>query len=140
MITAKAIATVVAMVLVGSVLHRALAMRLLAFDGPKSETRPIPEPDLFLLGLLPGLALIGTIDTYLAMFHLFRADVTALLGAGVLIWRRHDTMAILRVLAGFAAEVWLALRRADVVVLAAFFSWDLDRRSLLPRADPGRNH
>ena len=56
MITAKAIATVVAMVLVGFVLRRALAMRLLVLDNPQSESRPIPEPDLFLLGLLPGLA------------------------------------------------------------------------------------
>jgi hypothetical protein len=122
MITAKAIATVVAMVLVGSVLHRALAMRLLAFDGRRSTVPPIPERDLFLLGLLPGIALVGAIDTYLALFHLFRADVTAALGAGLLIWRRRDTMAIFQVLAGFVAELWFALRRIDAIALVAVWS------------------
>jgi hypothetical protein len=122
MITAKAIATVAAMIFVGSVLHRALAMRLFAFDGKPSTARPIPESDLLLLGILPGLALIGAADTYLALCHLFRADVTAGLAAAVLIWRRHDTLAVLGALAGFVVGFGRAVRNADVIVLWAVWS------------------
>jgi len=54
-IAARAIATVAATVLAGSVSHLALVMRLPTFDNPQSEARPIAEPELFRLGSSPGV-------------------------------------------------------------------------------------
>jgi hypothetical protein len=120
MITAEAILTLLAMLLAGSVLHRALAVRLLAINGIKIGLTGNPsEVDILILGILPALALIGTIDTYLALFHLLRADVTLALFVLLVLWRRRDTLATLGALQTLAVGGWWALKRLDVVTLTA---------------------
>lgn len=70
--------TVLAMVLTGLALFRRLAPVLLG--GRHNE---LSETDLMLLGILPGLALVGTLATYLAVLHLLRVGVVLFLAAVV---------------------------------------------------------
>jgi len=94
-ITAESIFIVLAYLFVGSVLHRAMAARLLSFDGVAIAAEGGPsERDLLFLGLGPALVLVGAIGTYLALFHVFRADVMFAVAAAAVLWRRRDAAAI----------------------------------------------
>ena len=120
MITAGAVATIIAYLFAGSVLHRAAAARLLRLDGVKIGAGPgISDRDILFLGLLPALAIIGTIGTYLGLFHVLRADTTILLIAVTLLLLWRDTMATLRALGSLAADGWRALRSLDLLTLGA---------------------
>jgi hypothetical protein len=120
MVTAEAILTLLLMLFAGAVLHRALAARLLATNGIKIGSTGGPsELDVLFLGILPALVLIGTIDTYLALFHLLRADVTLAVFVLLVLWRWRDAFATLGALVTLAVDGWRASKRLDVVTLAA---------------------
>ena len=120
MTTAEAIVAVVLLLAAGSVLHRALAARLLLIDEIKLGVDGSPkERDILFLGLLPALALIGTIGTCLAMVHLFRADVTVAVLLVLVLSRRRDAMATLGAVRALVADGWRAVCRFQLVTLAA---------------------
>src|SRR5437016_620217 len=97
MVTAGAIASqVLFMLFPGLVLHRALAVRMLALDKAASPAGEIPESDLVVYGLIPGLVIANTIGTVLALFGLFRALVFVAVMVAVVVWRWRDAVATLR--------------------------------------------
>ena len=125
MITAEAFGIVLLLLLAGSALHRALAVALLRINGvPVKPDGAVTERELFFLGMLPALALVGTIGIYLALLGLFRADVNAFLLLVAMAWRRRDLVATLRTLGELLRDGWHALRDLRLLTLlsiAAFF-------------------
>ena len=120
MITAESIFIVLAYLFVGSVLHRAMAARLLSFDGVAIAAEGGPsERDLLFLGLGPALVLVGAIGTYLALFHVFRADVMFAVAAAAVLWRRRDAAATGAAVWSLIADGGKALRQFDIVTLGA---------------------
>jgi hypothetical protein len=119
-ITAESILVVLAYLFVGSVLHRAMAARLLRFDGLAIATQGGPsERDLLFLGLGPALVLVGVIGTYLALFHLFRADVMIAVLVVAVLWRRRDAAATAGAVWSLIAGGGKALRQFDILTLGA---------------------
>jgi hypothetical protein len=124
LITTAAVATqVIVVVFPGLVLHRALAMWVLALDKPANPDGEIREADLVVYGLLPGLAIVNEIDTILALLKLFRLEVYLAVVAAAVIWRRQDTAATLRGVRDLGVAIWQSLVRGElmtVVVIAIF--------------------
>ena len=108
MILAVAIVAVLVMVAAGLVLFHRLAHFLL------KDQEPIAERELLLLGILPGLALVGLLVTLLGIVHLFRDWVLLLAAAAIfgLLWR--DTKA-----------VTAAIRDGLITIIASAHSGDL---------------
>jgi dolichyl-phosphate-mannose-protein mannosyltransferase len=119
MITAASIATMAGYWFVGAVLYRALMVQFWNLDEASRGAPAISDRNLLLRSVLPAIAIVGTIGTYLALFRLFRADVLTALGAALLVWRRHDAMCVAKALATLAADIWGALRRGNLLALAA---------------------
>jgi hypothetical protein len=108
-------------VFVGGVLYRALAIWLLRFDGKQAEFAQ--DRDLLLRSVLPGLCIVGTAGTYLALFKLLRAEVIIVFAAAVVILRRHDAFALLRAGQDLCAEGWHKLYKGNVwpaIAIGAF--------------------
>lgn len=101
---ASALAVLV-MVLTGLALFHRLAPRLLAGRGNE-----VSETDLIMLGVLPGLALVGMLATYLAVLHLLRVGVVIFLALAILYVCRREVYGILAHL-GRQARGWLAQAR-----------------------------
>jgi hypothetical protein len=119
MATMAASAIVLVLAFVGATLHRALARGILDCD---RAAAPIVESDLLLLGVLPGLAILGVLGTGLAIVGWLRADTFAgiLLALMIICWR--DTMATAMGVAGLArASVRgsLAIAAGGAVVVTA---------------------
>ena len=124
MVTAEAILTVVLLLFAGSVLHRALANFLLSFDGVKIGAGRWPsERDIFFVGLLPALVIVGTVDTCLGLFHIFRADVVVAVFSALVLWRRRDAIASLQVLKSLFADLWWAVCSFEFLTLAAVIAF-----------------
>jgi hypothetical protein len=119
MITAAAIITqLLLMVFPGLVLHRALALRFLSLDA-KPLSSAIDEVDLLAYGLLPGLAIVNTIGTVLAVFGVFRTWVYVTVIIAALLWRRRDAVATLGAMGQFVGRCAQCLRRGDLLVIVA---------------------
>lgn len=117
MILAKACATVTWLLFIGSILHHAMAVRLLRADRRRTITDPSAR-DLLFLGLLPGLTIVGALGTFLALVGLLRAEAMLVLSAGVIVFLRQDAWAIVRAIAGLLTDGWDALRRLDLIAIA----------------------
>jgi hypothetical protein len=119
-ITLTALATqLLFIVFPGLVLHHALAVRLLALDQAKSPEAEISNRDLVVYGLLPGLVIVNTLGTLLALFGLFRTEVFATVVAAAVIWRWRDATATLLALAHQGRAMWRSLARGELMVLLA---------------------
>ena len=92
MTLAVATLAVLVMVAAGLVLFHRLAHFLL------KDQEPLAERELLLLGILPGLALVGLLVTLLGLVHLFRGWVLLLAAAAIfgLLWR--DTKSVIAAL------------------------------------------
>jgi hypothetical protein len=90
-----AILVVLAMVFAGLTLHRALAIRLLAVDRDGADVPGPSERDLLLWGILLGIAIVGTIGLYLALFEIVAAWSLAIVCVAAVLWRRRDAEAML---------------------------------------------
>jgi hypothetical protein len=120
MTIAQAIATQLLLVIFpGLVLHRSIAGRLLNLDKANAPAAEIPETDLVIYGLLPGLAIASTIGTILALFGLFRMELFAAVMVGAVIWRRREAIVTLVALAGNAKAIWRSLARGELMTLVA---------------------
>lgn len=113
MILAVATLSVLAMLATGLVLFRRLARLLLADD----ET--VAESELILLGLLPGLALVGLLVTLLALLHLFQLWALAAAMAAIFVLLRRDAGAVLSGLRDGLRTIIEAARRGDLFPLLA---------------------
>jgi hypothetical protein len=118
MIAAASLATVFGYWFVGTVLFRALVLRLCALDEAAGQPAP-SERDLLLRSALPAFAIVGTIGTALALLRLFRGDVTLGVGAALLVWRRRDAACVAVALAALATDLWRAIRRGNLVASVA---------------------
>jgi hypothetical protein len=119
-VTLTAVLTALALLFAGSVLHMALARHLLAFDEVRiGAIGEVSERDLLFFGFLPAFALVGTIGTYLALFRVFRPDITAAVLTAALLWRWRDTMATARAVRDLVTDGWSALRHFRIVAIAA---------------------
>ena len=78
MIVAAALAIALAYLFVGLVLHRGARRTTVRLTVRRIGGRRTPRTRRLVLGILPAIALIGSIGTYLALFDLFRADITSL--------------------------------------------------------------
>lgn len=94
----------------GLVLHRAIASRLLSRDEASDGLGQVEPGDLALLGVVPGLALVGTIGTVLAIFGLFNTPVFLLTMAAVVVWRIRDAHATVLDLRDLLARCWRPLK------------------------------
>jgi hypothetical protein len=120
MATFEAIATqLLFIVFPGLVIHRALAVRLLALDQAKGVEGEVREQDLLVFGLLPALAIGSEIGTVLALLGLFRTTVFVGVTAAVVIWRWRDAAATLVAIAGQGRAIWRSLAGGDLMVLVA---------------------
>src|SRR4051812_29953008 len=89
----------------GVVLHRALARQILKRDAGGSTG--MDEGDLLGFGLLPGLALAGTVGTILAVFQIFYlwSYLTVVTLILVIFWRDAvATLAAIKTIAGRAIK------------------------------------
>ncbi len=77
------------------------------------------DRDLLLRSILPALAIIGTIGTFLALIRAFRPEIIVALGATLLIWRRHDAICIGTAISTLAVDVGRAIVRRNLLALAA---------------------
>jgi len=114
MITAAAALAVLVMTLTGLALFRRLSRYLCAPGDLPAES------DLLLIGVLPGLAIVGGVAAVLAALHLFRLSVIAPLTLVALIALRRDLFALT---AGFGQAVATAvalLRRGNLFPVLAF--------------------
>jgi len=107
-------ALVLAMLAVGLVLFHALARSL----SPAPLAAP-SGPDLLLIGLLPGLALLAILITLLSLLHLVWAWVMACLAAVLLIGLRKDTAAVAGAVADSARTIGQAARQGNLFPLGA---------------------
>jgi hypothetical protein len=94
--------TALLMVVTGWAMFRRLARFLLA--GRHGE---LSEIDLVLIGILPGLALVGTVSTYLALFHLLRFGVVLTAMIAILYVARREIYAMLVAVCG-CVKSWFA--------------------------------
>ena len=92
--------TVLLMVATGWAMFRRLARFLLA--GRHAE---LSEIDLVLVGILPGLALVGTLATYLALFHLLRFGFVLTVVIAILYVARREIYGML-VAVCFCVKGW----------------------------------
>jgi len=101
----------------GLVLHRALARQILKSDAGGSAA--IDEGDLLGFGLLPGLALAGTVGTILAIFQIFY--LWSYLAAVILIVVafRRDAMATLAAIKAVAARSLKSLMQGNLMIVVA---------------------
>ncbi|ANL65496.1 hypothetical protein AMC82_CH01832 [Rhizobium phaseoli] len=82
---------VVAVLLFGLTLHRALVLRLNC-----GVNSPVHDgTDLLLSGVLPGLALVGGLATGLGAIHLLRVEIVLPVAAFLMIWRWNDLLGVL---------------------------------------------
>ncbi|MBX4993148.1 hypothetical protein ABID08_002332 [Rhizobium binae] len=82
---------VVAILLFGLTLHRALVLRLNRGVNP-----PVHDgTDLLLSGVLPGLALVGGLATVFGAIHLLRVEIVLPVVAILMVWRRNDLLGVL---------------------------------------------
>jgi hypothetical protein len=119
MILAPVALAVLAMTATGLVLFH----RLVVWLTPPQQ-RP-PRRDLLLLGLLPGLALVGLGLTLLALLHLLYGWVLLALAVAVLVLLRRDASAMLTALRESVAEIASAARQGNlfpVLAVVAFVS------------------
>jgi hypothetical protein len=100
--------TVLFMVITGLALYRRLAVYLLA-----SRLAEFSEIDLLLLGVLPGLALVGAMLDFTALFHLLRIEFLFPLFAGLLLVLRRDLLAMLAALRSEMAGWFVQVRRGN---------------------------
>ena len=114
MITIAATLTVLLMVVTGLAMFRRLARFLLA--GRHAE---LSECELLLMGILPGLALVGTLGTYLAVLHLLRIGFVAFLAIVILYVSRREVYAMLASLCGNAAGWFAQARQGNLFPLIA---------------------
>jgi hypothetical protein len=103
----------------GVTLHRALAGYLLRRDQGVAGIAEPSERDLLLLGLLPGIAILGTLGTYIALFRLLRPELVAAGLLAALIWRRRDAAATLRAVKALVRDTsWAIFSRNWIAVVA----------------------
>ena len=116
MILAVAIVAVLVMVAAGLVLFHRLAHSLL------KDEAPIAERELLLLGILPGLALVGLLVTLLGLVHLFRDWVLLLAAAAIfgLLWR--DTKAVTAAVRDGLTSIIASARRGDLFPILALLT------------------
>lgn len=116
MILAVAIVAVLVMVAAGLVLFHRLA-RLLLKDEPS-----IAERELLLLGILPGLALVGLLVTLLGLVHLFRGWVLLLAAVTIfgLLWR--DTKAVITAIGDSLTATVASARGGNLFPLLALLA------------------
>jgi hypothetical protein len=120
MIIAQAIATqLLLIVFPGLVLHRAIADLLLRLDDADSPEGEIPEGDLVIYGLLPGLVIADMVGTVLALLGVFRTEIFAAAMIGLVIWRHREARLTLAALAGHAKAIWQSLARGELMTLVA---------------------
>src|SRR5579871_585237 len=113
MITGPAVAAVLLMLATGWVLFRKLA-RLVSSGQALSS-----DMELLLLGILPAVALVGTLMTYLAFVHLFRVWVVSALAVAILLGLREDSHALLRSLVAWPLLCWQQMRGGNLFPLLA---------------------
>jgi hypothetical protein len=117
----EAIATQLLLVVFpGLVMHRFIAMRLLALDAPKSPMGVVGEVELLGFGLLPGLAISNTVGTVLAIFGIFRTVLFVAVMLAVVAWRWRDAQAILLAVGDVFRLSWRSLARGNFMVIVAF--------------------
>jgi len=112
MILLQAALALLAMILIGLALFRRVAHAL-----PRQGSLPA-EGDLILLGILPAIALVGTLATYMSLAHLLRGPALALLGAGLLVLLRRDVAQILGAMGSSLAAMLASIRRGDLLAVA----------------------
>jgi hypothetical protein len=110
-ILAVATLAVLVMVAAGLVLFHRLARCLL-----KDE---VPERELLLLGILPGLALVGLLVTLLGLAHLFRGWVLVVAAAAIfgLLWR--DTRTVIAAVRDSVKAIIASARGGDLFPMLA---------------------
>lgn len=116
MILAVATLVVLIMVAAGLVLFHRLAHFLL------KDQKPIAERELLLLGILPGLALVGLLVTLLGIMHLFRGWVLLLAAAAIfgLLWR--DTKAVMAAVRDSLTAIGASARGGDLFPILALLT------------------
>ena len=116
MTLAVATLAVLVMVAAGLVLFHRLAHFLL------KDQEPLAERELLLLGILPGLALVGLLVTLLGLVHLFRGWVLLLAAAAIfgLLWR--DTKAVIAALCDGMRAIAGAARIGNLFPLLALLA------------------
>ena len=117
MILLPATLTVLVMLAAGMILFRRLARSLL--DG---DPAPPSEPELLLLGTLPGMALVGLLVTALGLLHLFRLWVLLPLAIAIFCMLRRDVKALAAGLRDSACLVAGVVRGGDLFPLLALLA------------------
>jgi hypothetical protein len=113
MIVLATLLTILVMAATGLVLFRGLARYLHA-----SASMP-GEGELLLLGVLPGLALVGALTTWLAVAHLLQPWILALVAVGVFVLLRKDAWALAGGLRDLARACVAGLKQGDFFPLLA---------------------
>jgi hypothetical protein len=99
----------------GLVLHRALARRILKWDGSTA----MDEVDLLGFGLLPGLVLAGTVGTILAIFQAFYLwSYLAVMILIVVVFRR-DAIATLAAIKSMVERSLKSLMQGNLMIVVA---------------------
>jgi hypothetical protein len=109
--------TVLVMLATGLVLFRRLARLLLAGD-----PAPPSEPEFLLLGILPGLALVGLLVTGLGMLHLLRLWILLPVVAAIFWALRRDANSVLAGLRESVTSIGISARRGDLLPLLALIA------------------
>lgn len=123
-------------VLPGLILHRALAVRVILLDQYATPKTPIPESDLVVFGLLPGLAIVNTIGTILALFGLFRLPTFLAVVAALTIWRWRDAAATIAAFGDLGRTTWDSLARGNLLIVVAIVFFLTTAFGLLIDAQP----
>jgi hypothetical protein len=120
LITLAALATQILLIFIpGLVLHRALACRILLLDQPANSESKIRESDLVVYGLLPGLTIVNTVGTILALCGLFRLSVFIAVLVALTVWRWRDAAATIAALRELCCAPWQSLARGNLLILVA---------------------
>ena len=105
---------VLAMLALGLVLFHALARMVL------SDPLSVPSgEDLLLVGLLPGLALLVMLITWLSLLHLLRDWVMVPLAVALPVVLRKDSVAVAHAVADSAKSIVKAARAGDIFPFGA---------------------
>src|SRR5262249_47951540 len=79
----------------------------------------VNEVDLLAYGLLPGLAIVNTIETVLAVLGIFRTWVYVIVIIAALVWRRRDAIATVGAMAQLVSKCAQCVGRRNLLVIVA---------------------
>jgi hypothetical protein len=116
MIVARAACAALVLVITGLVLLRRLARLLFSPEG-----RPA-DRDLLLIGVLPGLALVGGVATLMAAAHLFYPILLLAFAAGIFLWAREDARALALTASRELRLGFSAARQGDLFAVLALLA------------------